>query len=169
MSRRHYFKPMLSRWESVETILLLTAPPSVTPIFLVKALSTPGVVQLILTDNYHWIRRNVIKFKKSVQEAISRDNLTTKRVCMFSRRAWGYIIAYKLMIHKQTIAGLGIDLFTHICVKIIYIMVKYFNTCRCMLGFGALFFSLPVKEKRDKKHLFIIYKSPSSQDLEMYL
>ena len=54
---------MITRWESVETILWLTAPPSATPIFQVKALSTPGVEKIIITDAYHWIRRYVIYFQ----------------------------------------------------------------------------------------------------------
>ena len=58
------FKLMLEIWESVETIFLSTAPPSATPIFLVKASSTHGVLQRIITDNYHWVRINVRKCPK---------------------------------------------------------------------------------------------------------
>ena len=61
--RRHYFKPMLARWDSIEIILSLNASPSVTLRFMVKAFSTPGVVRRIVTDNYHWIRRKVRNLK----------------------------------------------------------------------------------------------------------
>ena len=84
--RRKYFKPMLAIQESVETIFLLTSPPSATPILLVKALSTSVFVQIIITNNYHWIIIKVRKTKKSAQEAISRDNFITMRVLMFSIR-----------------------------------------------------------------------------------
>ena len=65
---------MFARWESVETILSSPAPPSATPIFPVKALIIPGVVQIILTDNYNWIKRKVRKFqKKSPRGHIKRQ------------------------------------------------------------------------------------------------
>ena len=67
--------------------ILVDRTPSATPSFPVKSLSTPGFVQRIITDNYHWIIIKVRKFQKGVQEVISRDDLTTKWVHMFSRRA----------------------------------------------------------------------------------
>ena len=84
---------MFEMWESVETIFFPTTSPSVTPIFPVQVLINPGVLQIIIADDYHWIRINVRTFsKKIVQEAISRDNLTTKRVCMVYIHADEYII-----------------------------------------------------------------------------
>ena len=56
---------MLEIWESVDTILSLTTPPSVTLSFSEKALSTPGDVQRIVTDNYNWIIRNVINISNT--------------------------------------------------------------------------------------------------------
>ena len=56
---------------------------------------------------------------------------------MFSRRARKYIIAYKLMIHKQTLAILGIDLFPNIFVRIIEKMVKDFKLLRYALDFDG--------------------------------
>ena len=61
---------------------------------------------------------------------------------MIYRRAQEYIIAYKLMIHKKTPAGLGIDLFTHISIEIIYNMVKYFKTQTCELDFDIIFIDI---------------------------
>ena len=46
---------------------------------------------------------------------------------MFYRRTREYIIAKKMTIHKQTLAGLDIELFAHISVDIIYNMVKDLN------------------------------------------
>ena len=46
------------------------------------------------------------------------------------------------MIHKQTIAGLDIDLFTNIYVDIIEKMVKYFKSHICALDFYSLLFLL---------------------------
>ena len=57
---------MLEVWDNVETIFLLTAPPSSTLRFPVKVLTDPGVVQIIITGGYHWLRRKVIVFQKSV-------------------------------------------------------------------------------------------------------
>ena len=65
---------------------------------------------------------------------------------MFYRRALEYIIAYKMMIHKQTITGLYIDLLTQNSVDIIYNMVKDFNTHGCMIEFDTLLLSLLLKE-----------------------
>ena len=96
----------------------MTTPTSAITRFLVKALSTTGVVQIIITEDYHWIRIKSIHIKFS-QKAISRDNITTKRVHIFSRRTREHIIAYKLMSHKQSLAGLDIDLFTNTCGEII--------------------------------------------------
>ena len=56
-----------------------------------KAFSTPEGMKIIITDDFHSIRIKVRKIN-SVREAISRDNLTTKWVCMFSRYAREYII-----------------------------------------------------------------------------
>ena len=126
----------------VETILFFIALPSATPRSWLKTLINTGVLQKIITDIYHWIRKRVKILKKSVLVSISRDNLTTKWVNMFSRRAWEYIISYKLMIHKQTTVGLEVDLFTHISVEIIYNIVNDFNTHRCMLDFDTLLISL---------------------------
>ena len=126
----------------VETILFFIALPSATPRSWLKTLINTGVLQRIITDIYHWIRKRVKILKKSVLVSISRDNLTTKWVNMFSRRAWEYIISYKLMIHKQTTVGLEVDLFTHISVEIIYNIVNDFNTHRCMLDFDTLLISL---------------------------
>ena len=86
-----------------------------------------------------------MKNPKSVQEAISRYNLTTKQVFMFYIGVQEYIISYKLMRQIQTLVGLNIDLFTHIYVEIIYNMVKDFNMHRCALDFDSLFLSLLVK------------------------
>ena len=80
-SSRHYVKPMLAIWESVNTILFTTAPQISSPIFLVKALSNPGGVKTIIIDNYDWIRRKVRN--KSIQEDMSGDDLTTNRVVCF--------------------------------------------------------------------------------------
>ena len=49
----------------VERILLLNAPPSDILSLPVKALSTHGVMQIIITENYNWIRRKVSKFSKN--------------------------------------------------------------------------------------------------------
>ena len=87
---------------------------------------------------------------------------------MFYRPAHEYIIDYKPMSHIQTLVGLYIDLFTHIYIKRIYNAVKYFNTNRCAIDFIAS--SLDFFQKWiNKNHLFIIYNSPRSQDLVMYL
>ena len=68
---------------------------------------------------------------------------------MFSRYAQEYIISYKLMIHKQTIAGLGIDLFTNISGERIEKMVKDIKTHRCMLDADSRLLSLLVKENKE--------------------
>ena len=88
-------------------------------------------------------------FRKSVNEAISRDNLTTKRIRMFSRRAREYIISYKLMSHKQTLTGLDVDLHTNISEAKIEKMVKDFKTHRCALDFDSSFLDLVIKEKKE--------------------
>ena len=66
----------------------------------------------VCANNYHGRlsldNKKCKKIIKKIQEAISIDNLTTKWVCIFSRRAQEYIIAYKLMSHTQTLAGLDI-------------------------------------------------------------
>ena len=54
------------------------------------------------------------------------------------------------MINKKNLAGIDIDLFTHISVEIIYNIVKYFNTHMCVLDFDTLFLSLIVKLKKMK-------------------
>ena len=50
-------------------MLVDRAPPSATPSFLKRALSTPGVVKMVITYYYHWIRKKVRnisnKFSKS--------------------------------------------------------------------------------------------------------
>ena len=46
----------------------------------------------------------------------------------------------------KTLAGLDIDLFSHIYVEIIEKMVKDFNTHRCALEFGSLLLSILVKK-----------------------
>ena len=61
---------------------------------------------------------------------------------MFSRRSREYIISYKLMSHRHTLAGLDIYLFTRISVERINNMVKYFKTHRCALDFDSLFLGL---------------------------
>ena len=43
------------------------------------------------------------------------------------------------MSHRQTLAGLGIDLFTNISVEIIENMVDYFKTHMCVLDFDIPF------------------------------
>ena len=52
------------------------------------------------------------------------------------------------MIHKRTLAGLEIDIFTHIYVEEIYNMVKDFNIHRCMLEFDTLLLGLLVQENK---------------------
>ena len=52
------------------------------------------------------------------------------------------------MIHSTTIAGLDIDLFTHIYVEIIYNMVKYFKKHIYALDFDSLFLRILVKENK---------------------
>ena len=54
----------------------------------------------------------------------------------------GYIIAHKLMIHRKTLSGLDIDLFTNISIKTIYNMVTDFKTHRCALDFDSIFLVL---------------------------
>ena len=85
---------MLKIWDMVEALLLFTAPPSASPIFPVRLLITPGFVQIIITDNCYWIRIKVRNFSKNIQEAKSREKLTTKLFSMFSRYEIEYIIAY---------------------------------------------------------------------------
>ena len=80
--------------------------------------------------------------KKSVQEAISIDNLTINRVSMFSRYSSEYIVSYKLMSLRKALERIDINLFTHISVEIICNMVKDFKTHRCALGFYGLFVGL---------------------------
>ena len=70
---------------------------------------------------------------------------------MFSRCEQEYIIAYKLMIHRQTLVGLDIDLFAHISVKRIKNMVKDFKTHRFMLDLYSLFLSLLLKWVKEIK------------------
>ena len=50
-----------------------------------------------------------------------------------------------MMIHKKTLVGLEIDLFTHISVEIIHNIVKDFNTHRCALDFDSLFIVILAK------------------------
>ena len=64
---------------------------------------------------------------------------------MFYRRAQEYIIAYKMMIHKQTLAVFDIYLFTNISVDRIEKMVIYFKLNRCALDFDVLFLFLIVR------------------------
>ena len=52
-----------------------------------------------------------------------------------------------MMSHRKTLAGLDIDLFTHIYVERIYNMVRYFDTHRCALDFDSLFLGFIAKEK----------------------
>ena len=61
---------MLERWDSVESTSLLTSPPSSNPSFPVKTLNSPGVVQINITDNYHW---KIIQVRKL--EIFSRRNI----------------------------------------------------------------------------------------------
>ena len=61
---------MLTIWDSVDAILSSTAPPSSTLIFPAKEFSTPGAVQRIITDGYHWIKRKA-RFRKKC----SRGNI----------------------------------------------------------------------------------------------
>ena len=136
---------MLEIWDIVETILPLTAPPSSTPSFLLKAFITPGGTQMIIKDDFCWIIIKVIEFQNIVWEFISRYNLPKTWACMLYRRMCEYIITYKLMTHKQTLTSLDIDLLTHIYVERIENMVKDFKTYRCMLGFDSLFLELLVK------------------------
>ena len=74
-------------------------------------------------------------FSKIVKETISIYNLTANWVCVFSRRACEYIIAYNLMIHWKTLVSIDIDLSTHTSVERIYNMFTYFKTHRCSLDF----------------------------------
>ena len=64
--------------------------------------------------------------------------------------AWEYIITYKLMSHKQTIEGIGIDLFTNIYVGIMENMVNNFNMYRFALDFDSLLLILLVKRNKKK-------------------
>ena len=75
------------------------------------------------------------------------------------------------MIHRKTLAVIDIDFFTNIPFEIIYNMVEYFKTHMCALDFGSLFLIPFVKENKqlNKNHLFIIYNSPSSKYLVIYL
>ena len=52
------------------------------------------------------------------------------------------------MIHKQTLAGLYIYLFTNIYIDIIEKMVKDFNTHICALDFDCRFLILVVKRNK---------------------
>ena len=52
---------------------------------------------------------------------------------------------YRLMIHRKTISGLDVDLFTHIYVGRIYDMVNDFKTHRFALEFDSLFLILIAK------------------------
>ena len=139
---------MLTIWESVETILLSNTPPSDTPRFPVKAFSTPGAVKIIIIDDYHWIRIMVRKFSKGVWEAIWRDNLTTKRYCMFYRCAWDYIISYKIMSHKKTFASLYSSLFNNITIDRIEKIIKDFKTPKYDIELDSCFLGLHLKEKQ---------------------
>ena len=65
---------------------------------------------------------------------------------MFSRLAREYIIAYKLMIHKKTLAGLDIDIFANIYVETIYKIVKNLKLHRCAPDFDILFIRPIVKK-----------------------
>ena len=73
--------------------ILIDLTPIAPLSLLLKALSTHKALQIIITDEYHWIRTEVRKIKKRFQDAISRENLTTNQVFMFSRRARKYIIS----------------------------------------------------------------------------
>ena len=74
-----------------------------------------------------------------------------KAVLYVYRRAQEYIISYKLMSHRQTLAGLNIDLFTHIYVERIYNTVKNFKVHGCKLDFDSLFIRIIVKEEKIMK------------------
>ena len=78
---------------------------------------------------------------------MSTYNLATKWVRMFYRRAWGYIIAYKLTSHTQTLADLDIELLAYISVERIENMVKDFKSHICAFDFDSLLFRLVVKER----------------------
>ena len=63
---------------------------------------------------------------------------------MFYIHSQEYIIAYKLLINKQTLVGLGIDLLTDNSVEIIEKIVKDFKVHRCLLDYDSLFVRLLV-------------------------
>ena len=121
---------MLERWEGKETIFLLTAPPGATPIFYGEGIDYSWSYARNYYRQLSLDKKKGKNFSKSVLEAISRDSLTTKQFCMFSRCAREYTILYKLMIHKQTLVGLDINLITNISVDLIHNMVKNFNMHR---------------------------------------
>ena len=75
------------------------------------------------------------------------------------------------MIYKKKILVIYIDLFANASVEIIYNMVKDFKTHRCALDLDILFLGLLTKSNKqwNKNHWFLIYNSPRSQDLVMYL
>ena len=58
-----------------------------------------------------------------------------------------------MMSHRQTLAGLDIELFDHIYVDIIDNMVRSFKSHRCALGFDSLFLGHIAKEKMKEKSL----------------
>ena len=66
-------------------------------------------------------------FFNIIQEAMSIFNLTKNWFSIFDRNEKEYIIAYKTIIHKKTIVGLDIDLFTNISIGRIEKMVKDLN------------------------------------------
>ena len=67
---------------------------------------------------------------------------------MFYRHAPEYIIAYKLMRHKQTLADLDIDLLANIYIETIENMFKDFKSHRCALDFDSLLLRIIVKENK---------------------
>ena len=69
---------MLARWNSVETILLSTAPPGDKPIFPVISLCTPGDVQRPITDDYHWIRIKLGKISNKVSKRPYKETTLTQ-------------------------------------------------------------------------------------------
>ena len=64
---------------------------------------------------------------------------------MFSSSTWEYIIAYKLMIRKQTLVGLNIGLFSNIPVDRIEKTIKNFRAHSCAFEFDIFFIDLIVK------------------------
>ena len=80
LRRRHYFKPMITIWESVYNILPPTVPPRATLTFSAKVLSTIGGEKIAITE----ICKN---FSKNVFERTYKDTTLPQSGFVCFRRA----------------------------------------------------------------------------------